>query len=168
VRGVLAGAADVGMAAGGLALRGSAGVGAWGAELRCGWLTSTSADLAGRPGAFSVERWPCAIGAVARLTPSASRLEVNMDAGLALGVLTISGRDLFVNDSTTRLEAGVRVGVDTVIHLGRGPFRLAPLLGVEGEYFPTVYHLHVGSSGAIADSPRVWLGATVGASWALQ
>jgi hypothetical protein len=171
VRGAFAEAPELGIAAGGAALRAAVGVGAFGAEVRCGWLTSTSASLPGRPGSFSLERWPCAIGAAARLTPPTWPVEIELAAGVALGVVRISGHDLFMDETATRLEAGARVGVDAAFRLGKGPLRFAPLLGVDAVFLPAVYQVNVQGTmpaGAIAETPRVWLGVTAGACWALQ
>jgi hypothetical protein len=167
VRGEFLGSPEPGLIGAGVVIRGSAGVRAFGAHLLCGWLTSTSADLPGRTGSYSIERWPCAIGATARLTPSASRFEVAVDAGVALGVMQMAGHGFFQDQTATRLEVGARAGLDAVVHLGKGPFRLAPLVGIDAEYFPAAYHLTVGTA-QVAESPHLWLGLTAGARWALQ
>jgi hypothetical protein len=155
----------------GVAIHGAFGWGGLGigVDVRCAWMAATTlADLPSRPGGFSLERWPCGVGVTARLTRPDARLEVDVDAGLALGAVRIEGRDLFVTHASTRFEAGGRVGIDGVLHLGHGPFPIAPVVGADATYLATAYHLSVPPGPSATQTPRLWLAFTVGASWALH
>jgi hypothetical protein len=166
-RGVFSGApGDV--LAGGVLLRASARSRGFGGHLLCGWQSSSSADLPARTGSYSLERWPCSLGVTARLSPASWRLEVDLDAGLVLGALRVAGHDLFADATSWRLETGGRIGLDALLHVGRGPFPLAPVLGIEATYLPYTYHVTVVPGGSLAEIPRLWLGVTAGASWALH
>ncbi|MCL2450452.1 MAG: hypothetical protein FWD17_16010, partial [Polyangiaceae bacterium] len=137
------------LTAGGAAVRMSATERVMGSELRlgghllCGWLGSSEHDLSGRIGSFSVERWPCALGAAARLFPAGFRLEVDVDAGVALGAVRIAGHGLFHDFASSRLEAGGRVGLAALLHLGRDPVPLAAVVGFDATYLPHAYQLSV-------------------------
>jgi len=160
------------MVGGGVALRGAFGWRTFGGYVICAWIpATTSAGFASRAGGFAMQRWPCSVGATARLAQTGQTgpyLELDADVGVALGAARIEGRELFVTDASTRLEAGGRLGIDGVFHLGRDSFPVAPVVGVEATYLATAYHLIVSPGGAIAETPRIWLGVTVGASWELH
>ena len=160
------------MVGGGVALQAALGWRAFGGYVVCAWIpATTSAGLASRAGAFAMQRWPCSVGATVRLTQTeetGAYFEVDADVGVALGAARIEGRDIFVTDASTRFEAGGRVGIDGVFHLGRDSFPVAPVVGLEATYLATAYHLIVSPGGTIAETPRIWLGVTVGASWELH
>jgi hypothetical protein len=164
-RGALEVAPESGLFAPGAMLRIAAGRNAFGAHAVCGWLAQTSVGLRGETGRVLLERFPCAAGPTLRLLPGGGRLEVQLDAGIALGAVLASGRDFASSYDAARLEIGARVAVDAALHVDTRRTGFVPIVGVEATYYPTVYGLDVMFLGALSHTPYAWVGFTAGIGW---
>jgi hypothetical protein len=157
-----------GLVAPGAALTVGAGRGTFGVHATCAWSSSSSIGVAADAGSVAIERFPCAVGPVARIVPARGRLEVDVDPGLALGALIVRGRGFATTFEAARLEVGARLALDATLHLGSTPRGLAPVLGLEVTYYPAAYDLDVTSRGTVASSPNVWAGVTAGVCWTME
>jgi hypothetical protein len=156
-----------GQAAPGAALGIAGGWDALGAYAVCGWVADAPVHVPGATESVLLERFPCALGPLVRVFPSGGRwVELDLEAGLALGALRASGRGFAVSYDSTRLEAGMRLAVDAAIHMGLHPGAFSPVLGLELTYDPKVYDLEVTPRGVVAQTPYLWAGFTGGVRWA--
>jgi hypothetical protein len=170
-RGALELATAEGQVAPGAALRVAAGRGILGGHAVCEWLAGVPTNLTGgagagaaqAPGSVLLERFPCAVGPTLRLFPVHERLELDVDVGLAVGVLRASGRGFAMSYGATRPETGVRLAVDGTWLAHAGGF--APVVGLEVTYYPSVYDLDVMPRGVVAETPHLWAGFTGGVCW---
>jgi hypothetical protein len=118
-------------------------------------------------GSILVDRVPCALGATLPLRPF-HLVETVLEADVALGAIRASGQGYGVNDTSTRMEVGARFAVDFVFDLGSGLSHVAAVVGLEATDYPVTYDLEVTRSGVVAQTPALWLGASVGLSWPRQ
>jgi len=87
-----------------------------------------------------------------------SRIELSVEAGLAITVLAASGEGFATNLGQTIADVGVHAGLLVRVWLGG---RLAPYFALDALGSPRSYPLV--ASGAVVDStPRLWIGATLG------
>jgi hypothetical protein len=160
-----------GLVAPGAALGVTAGWTLFGGHAMCGWSAATSMNISSDGTVVSIERFPCAIGPMARLFPGrsgAGRLEVDVDPGVALGAVIVSGRGLATNFQSARLEVGARLAVDLAWHLGARHAGWGPVLGVEATYYPVPYDLDITPRGTVARTPDIWAGFTAGVCWTVE
>jgi hypothetical protein len=123
----------------------------------------------GGGGSVLLRRFPCALGPALQLFPGSGRFEMNVAAGVAFGALLVSGRGFATNfDSSARFEVGAHAAVDAALHLGPSRAGLAPLVGLEVTYYPVTYDLDVRLRGLASQTPSVWAGVTIGASWSVK
>jgi hypothetical protein len=156
-----------GLLAPGVALGVAAGRGRIGGQVICGWIAGASMSVAGETGSVLIERFPCALGPLLRISPAVAPLEVNASVDAVIGALRASGTGFASSYDSVRLEAGARVSVDATLHLGRHPGDLAPVLGLEATYDPMPYDLEVLPRGVVAHTPSFWAGVSAGVSWSI-
>jgi len=84
---------------------------------------------------------------------------VGLEAGLALDLLHFRGEAVPNPESSMRLNPGLRFGAVLRLHASR---RLAALLIPGFSYFPRSYSIRVEPSSTLAETPRWWLGASLG------
>jgi hypothetical protein len=166
-RGTYTDAPASGLIAPGLALGVAAGVGRFGGQAVCGWVAESSLSVANESGTIMIERFPCALGPVVRLSSPLSALEVNAAASAVLGALRATGTGFASSYNSLRLEVGARVAVDATLHIGRRPGDLAPVLGIELTYDPMTYDLAVVPRGVVGQTPSLWIGISAGFSWSI-
>lgn len=152
-----------GLFAPGVALGIAAGKGRLGGQWTCGWVSSSSMST-GTSGSVLLERFPCSIGPLLRLTPTDSPLDVRTSLGLVVGALRVRGVGFVSDYDSVRLELGARLSVDAVLHLGQ-PADIAPVLGVAATYDPSAYDLSALPHGVVGHTPSWWAGASAGVSW---
>jgi hypothetical protein len=167
-RGALEVAPETGLFAPGAALRVAAGSGAFGAHAVCGWLAPAPIALPGESGSVLLERFPCATGPTLRLLSGGGWLEVQLDAGAALGAALAHGRAFVTSYDAARFELGARIAVDAAMHLGTRPAGFAPIVGLEATYYPMVYSLDVTPRGTLSHTPYAWVGLTAGICWSAE
>lgn len=166
-RGTYTDAPASGLIAPGLALGVAAGMGRFGGQAVCGWVADASLSVANESGTIVIERFPCALGPVVRLSPPEAALEVNAGASAVFGALRATGTGFASSYNSLRLEVGARAAVDATLHIGRRPGDLAPVLGLELTYDPMTYDLAVLPRGVVAQTPSLWIGISAGFSWSI-
>lgn len=93
------------------------------------------------------------------------RLVLAGAVGAALVPLTLRGEGLDGGSQATRLDAGVRLALELRI---RATPRLAPFVGLHAEIFPRAYQLDVDPLGTVGSTGRLWVGVSVGLSFAVS
>jgi hypothetical protein len=166
-RGTLLDAPSGGLIAPGFVLGVAGGLGRVGAEAGCGWNAGTSLRVSGEKGSIVIERFPCNLGALVRISPSTAPFEINASVGALIGALRATGTGFASTYDSLRLEAGARVAVDATLHLARRPGDLAPVLGLEAAYDPVAYDLVVLPHGIVGQTPSFWAGVSAGVSWSI-
>jgi hypothetical protein len=166
-RGTYTDAPASGLLAPGLALGVAAGIGRFGGQAVCGWVAESSLSVANESGTVMIERFPCALGPLVRLSPPLSALEVNAAASAVFGALRATGTGFASSYNSLRLEVGARVAVDATLHIGRRPGDLAPVIGLELTYDPMTYDLAVVPRGIVGQTPSLWIGISAGFSWSI-
>jgi hypothetical protein len=136
----------------------------FGARAGCAWMAGASIRPPGERGSVLLERFPCAVSAVARLLPRERWLEVDAEAGVAAGAVRASGQGFVASYSSTRLEVGARLAVSAALWLSPRA-SIAPVAGLELTYYPAQYGLSVMPHGVLATTPSLWAGATAGVCW---
>lgn len=136
------------------------GVGRLGGHAACGVASPAALSLPSH-GWADLLRVPCALGPSIRLGIGA--VNVDIDAGLSLEVLSMTGRGLPAVSSGTRLEAGSRLALS--FRLRRASF--SPAISSELVYLPRPYQIVVTSLGPVAETPSVYLTLGIGFSWAI-
>ncbi len=169
VRGTGEGAPGSGLFAPGVEMGIAAGSGRVGAQLVCEWVAAASlgAGAVSESGSILIERFPCALGPLLRLSPAASRLEVRTSAGLVVGALRARGTGFSTDYDSVRIELGARVSVDATLHIGRSPGDVSPVVGLAATYDPMTYDLEAMPHGVVAHTPALWAGASAGVSWGI-
>jgi hypothetical protein len=165
-----------GLAAPGASLRFAAGGNVWGVHAVCGWFSGASMSLPGERGSVLLGRFPCAAGPTLRFLLGTDRLEINLDAGVALGAVQAGGRGFATNYDSARLELGARVGANAALYFSPRRTGFAPIVGLEATYYPMVYQLDVAHGdqpnalprGVVAHTPSVWVGVTAGLCWSME
>jgi hypothetical protein len=160
-------APSAGLLTPGIALGLAAGVGRIGAQVGCGWNAGASISPPNEKGSVLIERFPCSLGGLFRVSSAEAPLEVDASVGAILGVLRATGTGFASSYDSLRLEAGARVAVDATLHLGRRPGDLAPVIGLEATYDPMAYDLVVVPGGVIGQAPSFWAGVSAGVSWSI-
>jgi hypothetical protein len=120
---------------------------------------TTPYQAAGEPPTFELQRLPLAalIGWEAGL----GLLDVGAEAGPALDVLRFRGEAVPNPDAALRVNAGVRVnGVVRVRASRRLAAELMPILS----WFPRTYVVELDPGRVLAETPRLWLGVSLGLS----
>jgi hypothetical protein len=130
----------------------------------CAWLGSETTDLSGTAG-VAFERVPCSLGATIALLPPDYRVELDVDAGVAIGALRVAGRGLATDSVATRLELGGRAALQMGVHLGQPDSAIFPVVGIEATVLPMAYDFEVMPRGSVGQTPRWWAGATAGLCW---
>jgi len=90
--------------------------------------------------------------------------EFGIEIGPYGALLLAQGRGLYVNGSSTRIDAGGRVGLRAQT-IGR---RVSPFLALEAEVSARHFSLIVNPNENVGTAPRVWLGVLAGASISLN
>jgi hypothetical protein len=139
-----------------------------GAHAACGWVSTGTFALAGGGAAVSLDRVPCAAGATFALLPPAERVQLTLDAGLAIGALWVAGHGLATDFAASRVEVGTRLALESGVHVGPPDARLFPVIGIEATYLPMSYDLEVASRGSVGQTPHWWAGATAGLCWRID
>jgi hypothetical protein len=163
-RGTLDSAPASGLFAPGLAFGVAVGRGKFGGQAMCGWISGSSLNVGSEDSTVRIERFPCALGPMLRLYPTARTLEVSVAASLVLGALVAEGAGFASNYESVRFEVGGRGSVDAALHLG-GP--VVPVIGIEATYDPMAYDLVVVPRGVVAHTPSFWAGASAGVCWSI-
>jgi hypothetical protein len=163
-RAVVANAPEDQVFAPGVALGMAAGKGPFGGALSCGWVTGASIATGGGSGVL-LDRFPCAIGPLARMTWVPGLLDVHVGAAFVAGALRARGTGFASVYDAVRLELGARASIDALLRFGRSD--LAAILGLEATYDPATYDLEATPRGVVAHTPSVWAGANAGLSWGL-
>jgi hypothetical protein len=145
----------------------------WGGSLR--WLASgerfglTAGLEAGYPAVAKVQQFEMSLGRVsldvsARLSRRWGGAELGIEIGPYGALLLAQGRGLYMNGSSTHIDAGGRLGfrVQTV---GR---RVSPFLALQTEVGARHFSLMVDPIGDVGTAPRIWLGLLAGASISLN
>ncbi len=90
------------------------------------------------------------------------RLELEADAGVAMMVDLLAGKELATQNSSTRLEWGLRLALSAKIWFGR----IAPFISFQSLIFPSPIAITVETSAqdyqTIGKTPIVWLGGLIG------
>jgi hypothetical protein len=131
----------------------------------CAWLSSGTTVLAGTEAAVVFERVPCSVGATLALLPPGDRVELDVDAGAAIGALHVAGRGLATDSAATRLELGGRAALQMGVHIGPPATALFPVIGIEATVLPMAYDFEVTPRGSVGQTPRWWAGAIAGLCW---
>ncbi len=118
-------------------------------------------------GSIVIERFPCALGPLVRLTSAASALDLSVSPSLVLGALRARGTGFVSDYDAVRLDVGARVSVDAIFRVAPRPGSIAPVLGVQVVYDPTTYDLDVVPRGFVGHTPSVWAGLSAGISWGM-
>jgi hypothetical protein len=92
------------------------------------------------------------------------RLAVVGELGLAGALLRISGNNTASTQSGTRLDLGGRIGV--AVRFGSPTSGVIPVVGLHALVFPKPYEATAKPEGNIGQLPALWLGATMGISFA--
>jgi hypothetical protein len=108
------------------------------------------------------QRFPVSVAGALRLQPARS-LDVTVALGVALTPFTLRGQGLATSSPATRVDAGVRAGVD--LHFPTLAGRLTPFIGAHAEYALTSYAIDVDPLGQIGSTGRLWIGATAGVAF---
>jgi hypothetical protein len=152
-----------GLGSPGLALEGAAGRGAWGAWATCAWIGAATMRFATAGDGVRLERFPCAIGPVARVLLTRV-VETELKAGVALGAMRAAGEGFATAYTAERLEVGARLAIGAAIHVSPSA-HLLPVAGLEVTFYPVPYHLALAPGGIVASTPTVWAGVTAGLRW---
>ena len=115
-------------------------------------------------GGVRLREWRLPADLGIRLTLRGSRADLYGEACIALALLSERALDLAVSNSRTALELGGRVGLGVRLKPERG---LAPFVALQAEFVPnppSVFALPWGEAG---QTPRYWMGASMGASWGI-
>jgi hypothetical protein len=108
------------------------------------------------------QRFPVSLAGAFRLQPARS-LDVTFAVGVALTPFTLRGQGLATSSPATRIDAGIRAGVD--LHFPNLAGRLTPFLGAHAEYALTSYAIDVDPLGQIGSTGRLWIGASAGVAF---
>jgi hypothetical protein len=84
---------------------------------------------------------------------------VGLEAGVALDLLRFQGEAVPNPESSWRLNPGLRFGAVLRLHANQ---RFAALLIPGFSYFPRTYSIRVEPSSTLAETPRWWLGGSLG------
>jgi hypothetical protein len=84
---------------------------------------------------------------------------VGLEAGVALDLLRFQGEAVPNPESSMRLNPGLRFGAVLRLHASQ---RFAALLIPGFSYFPRTYSIRVEPSSTLAETPRWWLGGSLG------
>jgi hypothetical protein len=114
-------------------------------------------------GSVDLLRLPLTLSASYLLRTAA--VAVGPTLGLDLDVLRLRGVDLFHPETALRVNPGLLVGVDARAQLSAG---LALALRLQLDGFPRAYALSVDKLGRLGQTPRLWLGASLGLQWRLR
>jgi hypothetical protein len=110
------------------------------------------------------QRFPLSVAVTAQ-HEIGRRLAVAGAVGAALVPLTLRGEGLDGGSQSTRLDAGIRLAVELRI---RATPRLAPFVDLHAEIFPRAYQLDVDPLGTVGSTGRLWVGVSVGLSFAVS
>jgi hypothetical protein len=105
------------------------------------------------------ELWRMPFAALLGFNARRGVVGVGLEAGVALDLLRFRGEAVPNPESSWRLNPGLRLGA--VLRLRAGQ-RLAALLMPGFSYFPRTYSIRVEPSSTLAETPRWWLGASLG------
>ena len=144
-------------------LRAALGRGRWGLAAGAGALAPTLVLLDGA--SARQQRFPGYLVARLRLR-SMPGLEVAFDAGLAAVLFQITGRDVVDAQSVLRADAGGRLSFECRLPALGAAGGWAPFVSLQAEYFPRTYRLLVDELGTVGTTPHLWLGASLGISFA--
>ena len=168
LRGTGESAPESGLLTTGIALGVAGGRGRFGAQLMCWWAAGASMAASGTAnGSIVIERFPCALGPLVRLTPAPSPLDLSVSPSLVLGALRARGTGFVSDYDAVRLDAGVRVSVDAIFRVAPRPGSLAPVLGIQVVYDPMTYDFDTLPRGVVGHTPSVWAGLSAGISWGM-
>jgi hypothetical protein len=166
LRGMGESAPESGLLTTGIALGVTGGKGRFGAQLMCWWAAGASMSARGTAdGSIVIERFPCALGPLVRLTPIASLVELSLSTSVVLGALWARGTGFVSDYDAVRLDVGARVSVDAILRATPQPGSIAPVLGIQIVYDPMTYDLDVMPRGVVGHTPSLWAGVSAGISW---
>jgi hypothetical protein len=95
-----------------------------------------------------------------RGTRALGGLDLAGELSLAGAVFRAQGINTAAPQQQTRLDVGARAGL--VLRLGSPRARIAPIVGAHATFFPKPYDIATTPQGILAETPSLWLGATVG------
>lgn len=154
-------APGAGAASTGLGLGASLRVGAWAITLLGAATTSTTPyQPNGVPPRFELRRFPFA--ALVGWEASLGMLGVGFELGPALDLLRFDGKAVPRPDQALRVNPGARL--DVVLRVRANRHLAAELLPVVS-WFPRTYLVGVEPSQLLAETPRFWLGVSLGLSY---
>jgi hypothetical protein len=93
------------------------------------------------------------------------RLRPSLDLGLILGLLSIDGQGVAQPTHSLELDVALRLAPSLRIQVTD---RLAILLGLQASVALRTYQLEVLPVGTVAETPRLWLGLTLGVAGRLH
>jgi hypothetical protein len=111
-----------------------------------------------------LRQWRLPVDLGIRVVLPGSWADLYGEIGLSLALLSERALDLVVSKSQNALEVGGRVGLGTRLGRARG---VTPFAALQAEFVPdppSVFALPAGDGGR---TPRVWIGASAGASWGM-
>jgi hypothetical protein len=166
LRGTGESAPESGLLTAGIALGVTGGKGRFGAQLMCWWAAGASMNARGTAdGGIVIERLPCALGPLVRLTPIASPLELSLSTSVVLGALWARGTGFVSDYDAVRFDVGARLSVDAILRATPHPGSIAPVLGIQIVYDPMTYDFDVMPRGVVGHTPSLWAGVSAGISW---
>jgi hypothetical protein len=115
-------------------------------------------------GGVRLRQWRLPVDLGIRVVLPGSWADLYGEIGLSLALLSERALDLAVSKAQTAPEVGGRVGFGTRLGRARG---VTPFAALQAEFVPdppSVFALPAGDGGR---TPRVWIGASAGASWGM-
>jgi hypothetical protein len=104
-----------------------------------------------------------ALDASSRLSWRSGGVEFGVEGGPYAALWLAHGEGLFANASSTRLDAGGRLG----LHLQSVGRRVSPFLAVQAEFSARHFSVVVDPTGNVGSAPSIWLGFLAGGSISL-
>ncbi len=123
---------------------------------------TTPFQPADEPAAFGLTRLPLAL--LLGYSRGLGILDLGLEAGPAVDVLRFEGQGVPHPETSLRLNPGVRLQALLRVRASR---RLAAELMPMLSWFPRTYLVRVEPARTLAETPRWWLGASIGLSYAV-
>ena len=117
-----------------------------------------------RIGGLRLQQWRLPMDLGIRATVPSSWIDFYGELGLAFALLSERALDLATARSPVGMELGGRIGLGARRARRAG---LTPFLSLEADLFPESPSVSALPQGRAGQTPRVWIGACVGASWGI-
>ena len=144
----------------GAALRIALGSGSFAAVLGAAALWPAQTNIGG----LRLREWRLPVDLGVRGTLMGTWVDFYGEIGLAFALLSERGLDLATARSPTGMELGARASVGARLARRAG---FTPFVSVQTELFPDPPSVSALPQGVAGPTPRVWIGACVGASWGI-